>query len=83
MDHPQPYSDEALRQRFRELSESLHQLHASWREAYRQHDVAHQIDLIDRELALLTQLRRIIAAFQQTMQARQACSRQPLERMPC
>jgi hypothetical protein len=83
MEHPQPYSDEALQQHFRDLTEQLHHAHESWQEAHHRHDMARQIDLINRERAILVQLEGIIAAFQQALQEQLASYGQPPERTPC
>jgi uncharacterized coiled-coil DUF342 family protein len=83
MDHLQPHSDEALRQRFRDLAESLQRVHESWQEAYGRQDLGRQLELIDREHALLAELRKVVTAFQQTLQERQASLRQLPERTPC
>ena len=82
MEHPQQPPDATLQQRFRDLTEQLHRVHESWQEAYRQHDVARQMDLIDREHALIGQLQDILAALQQDLQERLVRQRRPPERTP-
>ena len=82
MEHPQPYSDETLQQRVRDLTEQLHHAHTSWQEASHQQDVARQIDLINRERDILVQLQEIIAAFHQAIHERLASDGQPPERTP-
>jgi hypothetical protein len=77
MEHPRQPPDDALQQRFRDLTEQLHHIYQSWQEVYDQQDVTRQMDLIDRERAIVAQLQEIIAAFRQALQARQASYRRP------
>jgi hypothetical protein len=82
MEHPQQPPDEALRQRVRDLTDQLHHAPEAWQEAVHRHDVARQIDLINRARAILVELQGIIAAFQQALQERLASDEQPPERTP-
>jgi hypothetical protein len=82
MNHPQPSSDDALRQRFRDLAESLQHVHESWREVYHRQALARQLALIDREQALHAELREVVAAFRQSLHQRLARWWPPPERTP-
>jgi hypothetical protein len=82
MDQSRQHPDDALRQRFRDLTEHLHHVHESWQEAHHQHDVARQLDRIDREHALLAELHEVIAAFRENLDQRRASYGQPPERKP-